>query len=221
MPQPPEVAESFPALVAAWALGSTDAAAVGRDLATRLGIHRVILVEGVSDRAALLALAERCGRRLETEGISVIAMGGVTNIGRFLRVLGPEGLDVTLGGLCDAGEEGVFRRYLEAASIGSDLTRDRLESLGFYVCVRDLEDELIRALGPVGTQQLIADEGEGAIFRTFQNQPFQRGRTLEQQLHRFIGTLGGRKERYARAFVEHLELDAVPRPIERVLAVRP
>jgi len=221
MPQPPEVAESFPALVAAWALGSADAADAGRDLATRLGIHRVILVEGVSDRAALLALAERQDRRLEVEGISVIAMGGVTNIGRFLRVLGPQGLDMSLGGLCDAGDEGVFRRYLETASIGSGLTRDRLETLGFYVCVRDLEDELIRALGTDATQQLIADEGEAAIFRTFQNQPFQRGRTIEQQLHRFIGTLGGRKERYARAFIEHLALDAVPQPIEQVLEVRP
>lgn len=182
------------------------------------GLHRVILVEGVSDRAALLALAERRGRHLEAEGIAIVAMGGATNLGRFLGELGPEGLNLSLGGLCDAGEEGVFRRYLEAAGLGSDLTRERLEALGFYVCDRDLEDELIRALGTEGTEQVIADEGELATFRTFQSQPHQRGRPIEQQLHRFIGTLGGRKERYARAFIEHLAPDAVPRPIELVLA---
>jgi hypothetical protein len=183
-------------------------------------VNRVILVEGVSDRAALTALAERQGRRLDEEGISVVAMGGAMSLGRFLGELGPVGPDLSLGGLCDAAEEPVFRRYLEAAGLGTELSRDGLEALGFYVCVADLEDELIRALGTEGTQQMIADEGELAIFRTFQNQPHQRDRTIEQQLHRFIGTLGGRKERYARAFIRHLDPDDVPRPIRLVLAPR-
>ena len=119
-------------------------------------VARVILVEGVSDRAALVALAERQGRRLEAEGISIVAMGGAMNLGRFLAEL----------------------------------------------------------------ERMIAEQGESVAFRTFQNQPHQRGRPIEQQLHRFIGTLGGRKELYARAFIEHLDPDAVPRPIELVLAPR-
>jgi len=101
----------------------------------------VALVEGVSDQLALEALARRRGRNLDAEGIAILPMGGATNIGRFLNRLGPQGLDVKLAGLCDAAEEGAFKRGLERAGIGSELTRAGMEQLGFYVCVADLEDE--------------------------------------------------------------------------------
>ena len=39
----------------------------------------VILVEGLSDRYALEALAERRGRSLAAEGVHVVAMGGATS----------------------------------------------------------------------------------------------------------------------------------------------
>jgi hypothetical protein len=107
----------------------------------------VVLVEGISDQRAIEALAERRGRNLDDEGISVVPIGGAQSIGRFLCRFGPQGLDVRLAGLCDAGEEADFRRGLERAGLGSNLTRADMESLGFYVCVADLEDELIRALG--------------------------------------------------------------------------
>src|SRR3977135_2144151 len=94
----------------------------------------VILVEGVSDQLALEALARRRGRNLEAEGISVVPMGGATNIRRFLDVYGPKGLDGRLRRLLDAGEEGDFKRALERAGFGSDLTRTDLERLGFYAC---------------------------------------------------------------------------------------
>ena len=91
----------------------------------------VILVEGVSDQLALEALARRRGRNLEAEGISIVPMGGATNIRRFLDVYGPQGFDTRLAGLYDAGEEGDFKRALERAGFGSDLTRADLERLGF------------------------------------------------------------------------------------------
>ena len=103
-----------------------------------------MLVEGMSDRVALEALAARRGRDLAAEGFAVVAMGGARNIRRFLELFGPRGLDVRLAGLCDAGEEGEVRRGLERAGLGSDLGRADMEALGFYVCVADLEDELIR-----------------------------------------------------------------------------
>ena len=87
-------------------------------------------------------------------------IGGAQSIGRFLNLFGPQGLDVRLAGLCDAGEERDFRRGLERAGLGSDLTRAEMESLGFYVCVADLEDELIRALGAASVEQIIAAQGE-------------------------------------------------------------
>ena len=54
----------------------------------------VVLVEGISDQCALEALAERRGRNLEAEGISVVPIGGAQSIGRFLNRFGPHGLDI-------------------------------------------------------------------------------------------------------------------------------
>jgi hypothetical protein len=177
----------------------------------------VVLVEGVSDQVALEALAERRGRDLEAEGVSVLPIGGAQAIGGFLELLGPQGYDVKLAGLCDAGEEDEFRRGLERAGLGSNLTRADMERLGFYVCVADLEDELIRALGAAAVEQVIDSQGGLRSFRTLQKQPAWRGRPTEEQLRRFFGSYGG-KIQYARALVEALDLNRVPRPLDRVLA---
>lgn len=68
-------------------------------------VRRVVLVEGVSDQFAVEALAERRGRDLPAEGVSVVPMGGATNIGHFLEMLGPTGSDVGLAGLYDEAED--------------------------------------------------------------------------------------------------------------------
>jgi hypothetical protein len=178
----------------------------------------VVLVEGLSDQAALAALAERRGRDLDAESISVLPIGGAQAVGRFLTAFGPAGLDVQLAGLCDAGEERDFRRGLERAGFPQGLTRVQMEALGFFVCDADIEDELIRALGTQAVEQLVESEGELGPFRTFQKQPAQRGRPLAAQLHRFIGTRSGRKIRYGRLLVEALDPAKVPRPLDLVLA---
>ena len=185
---------------------------------TRSGVHAVVLVEGISDRVALDALAERRGRDLAVEEVSVVPMGGAQSVGRFLKLFGPQGLDVRLGGLCDAGEEREFRRGLERAGIGSNLARADMERLGFYVCVADLEDELIRALGAAAVEQVVAEQGDLGPFRTLQKEPAWRGRPAEEQLRRFMGSGGRRKIRYARFLVEALDLARVPRPLDAVLA---
>lgn len=181
-------------------------------------LRAVVLVEGLSDRAALAALAGRRGRSLEAEGVAIVAMGGAQALSRFLEEFGPRGSNRGLAGLCDAGEEAAFRRALERAGLGSDLTRVRMEALGFYVCVEDLEDELIRALGVPAVEAVVAAQGELRPFRTLQKQPAQRGWTTEAQLRRFLGTHSGRKAQYARALVEALDLERVPTPLDRVLA---
>ena len=178
----------------------------------------VVLVEGTSDQAALQAIAQRRGRDLEAEGISIVPIGGARNIRSFLDRFGPQGFDVRLAGLCDAREEGDFRRGLERAGLGSNLSRADMESLGFYVCVEDLEDELIRSIGAAAVEQVIDAEGELRSFRTFQKQAAQQGRSSEAQLRRFMGTRGGRKIRYARLLVDALDLTSVPRPLDDVLA---
>ena len=182
-------------------------------------IKKVVFVEGVSDQAALEALAGRHGRVLESEGVSVVRIGGAHAIGRFLADLEPERrAGLGLAGLCDAGEEGVFRRALERAGLGSGLTRAGMERLGFYTCVDDLEDELIRSLGTRGVEAVLEAESDLASFRMFQQQPAQRGRDPRAQLRRFLGTRSGRKAHYARVLVEALELDRAPRPLAGLLA---
>ncbi|MGV9377229.1 TOPRIM nucleotidyl transferase/hydrolase domain-containing protein [Nonomuraea sp. NPDC003707] len=178
----------------------------------------VVLVEGVSDKSAVEALAERRGRNLAAEGISLVAMGGATNIGTYIGKFGPPGRDLRLAGLCDVGEEGDFRRSLERAGLGSDLSRGDLEALGFFVCVADLEDELIRALGTATVERVVDEEGELRSFRSLQKQPAWRGRATHDQLRRFMGSGGGRKIRYSALLVAALDLDRVPRPLDMLLA---
>jgi hypothetical protein len=191
--------------------------ALERALAAGVTPSTVVLVEGASDQAALETLAERYGRDLAAEGVSIVPMGGATTIGHFLALLGPHGHHFRLAGLCDAGEEGDFRRELERAGMGIYPTRSEMESAGFFVCVTDLEDELIRALGPDAVVEIIDAQGELGSLRILQRQPFHRDRTIEQILWRFMGTRSGRKSTYARLLVEALDLDRVPPPLDGLL----
>ena len=184
-------------------------------MASEASARAIVLVEGISDRAALEALAARRGRDLEAEGVSIVAMGGAQAIGNALQQFGPHGANVTLAGLCDAGEERHYRRALERAGLGTELTRASMESLGFYVCDRDLEDELVRALGIAAVEEILDAQGELSSFRTYQKQPAHRERPTEDQLW---GFMWNRKLRYARLLVEALDLEAIPRPLDRVLA---
>lgn len=177
----------------------------------------VVFVEGLSDQRALEALAARLGRDLDAEGIVVMPIGGATPIGHYLRRYGPRGLNVRLAGLCDAGEEAFTRRALEREGFGSHLTRADMEALGFFVCGLDLEDELIRSLGATRVLDIVAAQRELASFRRFQKQPAQRLRPVEPQLRRFLGTRAGRKIRYGSLLVDALDLDDVPRPLDRLL----
>src|SRR5271155_2337835 len=115
----------------------------------------VVLVEGLSDQLALEVLARRTGRDLAAEGVAVIAMGGATNLGRYLKRYGPGGLNVKLAGLCDAAEEDHFRRALRRAGIAAGPPGTAMETPGFFVCTVDLEDELIRALGTDEVERII------------------------------------------------------------------
>jgi len=180
----------------------------------------LILVEGDSDRVALETLAGRFGGDLTGRGATIEAIGGAHAIRRFLEHLiagdGHAG-HLNVAGLCDAAQEGYFKRALEVVGLGQDLDREGMARLGFFVCVEDLEDELIRALGPAAVEAVIEAQGEIRSFRSFQKQPAQTGVAVEAQLRRFMGTHSGRKAQYARALVEALDLRRVPEPLLRVL----
>ncbi len=178
------------------------------------GTRSAVLVEGTSDKAAVEALARKRGRDLAAEHVTVVALGGVTNIGHFLTLF--RGFGLRYAGLCDAGEIRYFERGLERAGLGTDLDRAGLAELGFFVCEPDLEGELIRALGVDRVEAVVDALGDLHDLRVFQNQPFQRARPPEVQLHRFMGTQSGRKAKYAAALAE--ALDEAPAPLESLLA---
>jgi hypothetical protein len=182
-----------------------------------LDVRTVVLVEGLSDLLAVEALAARLGRNLSADGVLVTAMGGATNVLRFLEVYGPHGLDVGLAGLCDRAEIRVFLRGLERSGVGSGWTRSDMEAHGFYACDSDLEDELIRSLGVPAVEQILDRHGDLRSFRTFQQQPAQQGKSDQSRLRRFMGTRGGRKIQYAPVLVGALDLNRVPHPLRGLL----
>jgi hypothetical protein len=178
----------------------------------------VVLVEGISDQAAIDALAQRRGCDLKKEGVTTVPIGGATEIRPFLEVLGPRGSNVKLAGLYDIGEERHFRRALERVGFGAELTRADMESLGFYVCAADLEDELIRSLGAQMVLAVVVAHGDIWKFRIFQRQPEWCNRDLAAQLRRWLGTTARRKQLYAKLLVNALDMNRVPEPLERLLA---
>ena len=177
----------------------------------------IVLVEGISDQIALETLAVRRDRDLDAEGVLILPIGGAQAILRYLLQLGPKGLNVNLAGLCDAAEEEIFRRSLAKASLGAPKTRADMEALGFFVCVDDLESELIRAVGPARIEKLFDSQGDLKSFRTLQKQSTWHSQSIKAQMRRFLGSGATRKLRYARLLVESVKLDHVPHPLDAVL----
>jgi hypothetical protein len=180
-------------------------------------VRSAILVEGWSDEAAVQAWAQTSGLDLADNGIIVLAVGGITNLGKFAAALRESAPGVRLCGLYDASEEVVALRSLERAGLVANLTREAAATLGFFACDNDLEDELIRALGPIAVERILESEGEMPSFRRFQIQPAQRGWDAHRLLKRFMGTRAGRKVRYGSLLVQALAPEDVPAPLKRAL----
>ncbi|WP_350348467.1 TOPRIM nucleotidyl transferase/hydrolase domain-containing protein [Agromyces sp. G08B096] len=179
--------------------------------AVGIACRTVVLVEGASDRLALAAVAARLGADLPAAGVDVRSMDGITNLRQHLAVLqaGAAG-ELPVLGLYDANEVGYVAHTV---GVGASGAFAELEALGFYACVRDLEDEVIRAAGPDLVEQALHAAGDLSRFRVFQGQPAQRARPIEAQLHRFAGTASGRKARFAVDIIDLLPDDRMPRPL--------
>lgn len=176
----------------------------------------MILVEGESDRRALEVVATRMGRDLVAEDIPIIAIAGAANIDRFLDLIPPH---VGLSGLYDETEHRILREALVRAGIAS--AGDDLESMGFFVCSRDLEDELIRGVGVEEVLEVFDTEGDLTSWHRFSDQPAQRGRPIGARMHRFLGTRSGRKIEYAGLLAERIDLSDQGSPLLRVLTYSP
>lgn len=177
----------------------------------------ILLVEGISDQIAVETLAGLQARDLRKEGIAVVPIGGAQSVARFLAHFRPVGGGPGIGGLCDAGEERHFCQALAQAGFAEPRTRGDLERAGFFVCERDLEDELIRAAGQDTIETILAREDELASFHTLQKQAAWRNASFIDQFHRFVGAGGRRKLRYASLLVGALDLERQPRPLLAVL----
>jgi len=175
----------------------------------------VVLVEGESDVAALTQLP---GVRDHgtAEVVEIRAMGGATNVRQQLdRAVREDGVRRILG-LCDVAEARFYQRALADQGFTAD-SPSGLAAYGFHCCVVDLEDELIRALGPDGALAVLADLGLMRRFGTFRTQPFWRDQGLHAQLKRFAGTTSGRKATFARALTRALPPDRLPGPLARLI----
>ena len=189
-----------------------------RALAKIDAAHSVVLVEGISDQIAVETAAGRLDRDLDAEGVVVVPIGGAQAAARYLRQFGPHGERMQVAGLYDADATGVFLQALRTAGVGLPETTADLADLGFHVCVRDLEDELIRAAGIERVLDVLRQEAELRAFSTFQKQPEWRGRPVGQQLRRFIASKSRRSSRYARLLVEVVDIDRLPAPLDSVLS---
>lgn len=184
--------------------------------ATRAVPQTVVLFEGRSDSLAFRALARRRAVRLDRHGLVLIDLDGITNLRRALTGLRDADASARLLGLYDAAESAYVIRVLADLGMLGDARADPVD-IGFFGCERDLEDEVIRAAGVQLTLQTLEARGELARFRVFGDQPAQRERSIEEQLHRFAGTAAGRKARFAADVIEVLPPERAPRPLARLL----
>lgn len=178
----------------------------------------VILFEGRSDRLAFEAMVRRRGVLGAMDAVELVDMGGITNLRTRVSALGGGGVGggVRVLGLYDAAEEAYVIRILDELGLLAGECRHPSD-IGFFGCERDLEAEVIRAAGVELVLETLAARGELERFRVFQGQPAQRGKPVDDQLHRFAGTAAGRKARFAADVIEALPLDRMPRPLTALL----
>ena len=187
-----------------------------------------VLLEGTSDVAAVRALRARRGVEPDAEPCLLVDMGGATNIRRHLAAAADLDPRPRVIGLCDEQEAPFFARALTAYkgavrvpaghAAEPTVSVSSLPDFGFQVCRRDLEDELMRALGVEGTLGVLADLDLDATFAAFTRQLAWQGRPVLDQLRRFASTTSGRKELLAGALAAALDQSATPTPLAALLS---
>jgi hypothetical protein len=175
-----------------------------------------VLLEGASDVAAVRSVADRCGLRLDERDVRLVDMGGATNVRRHLFEAAGAATSPRVLGMCDIKEAPFFVRALH--DVGCDVISTRaLPQWGFQLCDRDLEDELMRALGPGGVRDVIEGLGLEDRFATFTRQPAWAARDFHEQAHRFAGVASGRKELMAEGLARALHPRSLPSPLRGLL----
>lgn len=187
-------------------------------MGTTTAIRMLVLVEGKSDVGAVRALADLLGFDLASHRVQIVPADGVTNFSRLLVDFVHEHPGADFCGMYDVADERHVRRALARAGISIAPPHRSLESSGFFACVADLEDELVRALGTEAVEQVLKAQGELTSFRRFQAMPQHRSTSVHNQLRRFLGTRATRKIRSAPRLVEALGLARLPNPLAQLAA---
>ena len=125
--------------------------------------RKVVLVEGYSDRVALLQLANHLNRDLDA-GHKHNRDGWRRrrrHVFASFRRYGPQARSRV--GMCNQ-DQGRFRlsQLQKAGHCGNGSTARK--SAGFIICVKDLEQEFVRALGLSSAQAIIATRGKRRIY---------------------------------------------------------
>lgn len=111
-----------------------------RDKLEPLTSHRVVAVEGISDRIILERVADLTDRNLDRLGVSVLETGGAGDMGAVEKLFGPTGFKIPISMLIDEDAEGATASKLGVPTV--DLNRHSV-----WVSRADLEDEYVNALG--------------------------------------------------------------------------
>lgn len=111
-----------------------------RDRLEPLTSHRVVVVEGISDRIVLEHLAELTDRNLDRLGVSLIEAGGFGDMGPLDKLFGASGFGVPMSQLIDEDAEERVAKQLGIEVVD-------LPSRSVWVSRADLEDEYVKALG--------------------------------------------------------------------------
>ena len=170
---------------------------------TRVAV--AVLLEGRSDVAAVRAVATKRG--VDLSHVRLVDADGVTNFARAIDEI--DTATTELLGLYDRAEA----RFVVRA-LGLEQERDLAER-GFFACDADLEEELIRALGPESVLTIIDELGLMPKFNGLRQQPAWHDQPLADQLHRFCGSASGRKEWLAGELATRLE--ELPPPLALLL----
>ncbi|SHI56347.1 hypothetical protein SAMN05444417_1023 [Wenxinia saemankumensis] len=178
---------------------------------------RLLLVEGESDAVALRTLAEVAGGDLA--GTGIVVAGGAHATPPILLAHGPRGSGRLVGGLIDRAEVPFLIVALRRAGFPCIPPETAPARAGFGICDRDLEDELLRALGEDAALDLIAREGEASALATLRSQSAWADRPLHDQLRRFLASRAGRKRRYAGLMVRAIPAGRHPAPLRHALGL--
>lgn len=191
----------------------------------------VILVEGDAERFLVPAFAEALDIPLDMLGITVCSVSG-TNFTPYVKLLGPEGLNIPHVILTDRDPNGtkpplVRRRLINVlrlvedgvnyAPLDADAVIARAEPFGYLVNSNTLEPELFTGGLAEAMQEVIEQElSIGQATRDLVQGWVDDTDSLdEEQLIKLIERIG--KGRFAQALAPHVDEDTCPDYIRQAL----